>query len=243
FRKNRYQHDSGEKQILGQTGRYDGDDGVRIVIEHPATPLFVARKLYRFFVSDEPKPRDALLQPLADLFRKSNLQIAPVIERILCSNLFFSDHAYARKIKSPVELVMGMLRSLDATTNTQLVAGGLRTIGQGLFFPPNVKGWDGGRAWINSSTLLGRSNLIADILRNNVTRFDGKTLAEYLRTRDVRTTDNAIEYFSHCLFAISPDDATRDRLRQAADSDSSDDDRRMRSLLHAMMTLPLCQIG
>ncbi len=242
FRKNRYQHDSDLKTVLGQSGNFDGEDGVRIVLEQASAPLFIARKLYRFFVSDEPSPTDALLQPLADLLRESNFQVAPVVQRILSSNLFFSSNSFARKIKSPVELIIGMLRCLKATTNTQLVAKGLMSIGEGLFYPPNVKGWDGGRAWINSSTLLGRANLVADIMENEATRFDGKSLSESLRGQDIQTTEQAIEHFEHCLLAVRLDDATKAQLRDTAASHSGDDERRLRSLLHAVTSLPICQL-
>ncbi|TWU46642.1 DUF1800 domain-containing protein [Rubripirellula reticaptiva] len=242
FRKNRYQHDSEVKRVLGQNGNFDGEDGVRIVLEQPAAQRFVVRKLVRFFVSDEPSPTDAMIQPLADLFRENDLQVAPVIQRILTSNAFFSSIAIGRKIKSPVELIIGMLRSLNGTTNTPLVAEGLLNVGQGLFYPPNVKGWDGGRAWINSSTLLGRANLIADVLNDDATLFDGKSLSKYLRERDVRSLDQAINHFEHCLLAIPLDNATRSRLLETATSRSSDQDRQMRSLLHAITSLPICQL-
>ncbi len=243
FRRNRYQHDFEEKTVLGQRGSFDGEDGVRIVLEQPAVARFIARKLYRFFVSDEPNPTDAMLQPLADVFHHSDLQVAPVVQRILGSNAFFSSHCVGRKIKSPVELVIGMLRSLRATTNTQLVASGLMSIGQGLFYPPNVKGWDGGRAWINSSTLLGRANLVADILDNDATRFDGTTLSEYLRSQDVRSIDQAIDHFELCLLAVRLDDSTKAQLRETAASHSGDGEQRMRSLLHTMSSLPICQLA
>ncbi|MGB7325931.1 MAG: DUF1800 domain-containing protein [Rubripirellula sp.] len=243
FRKNRYQHDSEVKNVLGQSGDFDGEDGVRIVLKQPAAQRFVVRKLVRFFVSDELNPTDAVIQPLTDLFRDCDLQVAPVIQRILASNAFFSPLAIGRKIKSPVELVIGMLRSLNGTTNTQLLANGLLNIGQGLFYPPNVKGWDGGRAWINSSTLLGRANLVADVLDDNTTRFDSKSLAEYLREHGVRSPEQAIDYFEHCLLAIPLDGATRSQLRETAASHSGDDDRQMRSLLHAITSLPVCQLA
>lgn len=243
FRKNRYQHDADEKTILSESGKFDGEDGVRIVLEQPAAPLFIARKMVRFFVSDELTPSDAMLQPLADLLREQDWRIAPVVGRILASNLFYSSISVGRKIKSPVELVMGMLRSLKGTTNAQLVAKGLLNIGQGLFYPPNVKGWDGGRAWINSSTLLGRANLIADILESDATRFDGMTLSEYLRGQDVRTTDQAIDHFEHCLLSVRLDDATKAQLRETAASHQGDQERRMRSLLHALTSLPICQLA
>lgn len=243
FRENRYQHDSGSKTVLNQSGNFDGHDGVRIVLEQPATERFLAKKWYRFFISDAPEPTDSILQPLADAFRASDLQVAPALKMLLASNLFFSKHAMVRKIKSPVELVIGALRSLKATTNAQLVAKGLLDIGQGLFYPPNVKGWDGGRAWINSSTLLGRANLMADILANDATRFDGKSLSQYLEGQKVYTTDEAIEHFEHCLLAVRLDETTKVRLRDSADVHSGDVERRMRSLLHAMTSLPICQLG
>ncbi|QDS96534.1 hypothetical protein FF011L_53460 [Roseimaritima multifibrata] len=243
FRKNRYQHDSKEKSVLGQSGNFDGEDGVRIVLEQPAAPKFIARKLYRFFVCDEPRPTDAMLQPLADLLREHDFEVAPVIARILGSNIFYSTNSVGRKIKSPVELVIGTLRCLNATTNTQRVAKGLRNIGQGLFYPPNVKGWDGGRAWINSSTLLGRANLVADILDSNTTRFDGKSLSEYLHTQNVRTTDQAIEHFEVCLLAVRLDEATKAQLRKTTAAHTGDKERQMRSLLHAVTSLPVCQLA
>ena len=102
FRKNRYQHDMGVKDVLHQSGNFDGEDGVRIVLEQPSAERFLARKLYCFFVSDEPEPTEVTLQPLAEAFRKHELQVAPVLKMILGSNLFFSSYAVGRKIKSPV---------------------------------------------------------------------------------------------------------------------------------------------
>lgn len=243
FRKNRYQHDSGPKTVLNQTGDFDGEDGVRIVLEQPSVERFLARKLYRFFISDEPQPADESLQPLADTLRRNKLQIAPALKMLFSSNLFFSSLAISRKIKSPVELIVGALRCLNATTNTQMIAKGLLEIGQGLFYPPNVKGWDGGRAWINSSTLLGRANLIADVLSSDTTRFGGTTLTQYLDQLQVNTIDQAIEHFERLLLAIRLDATTRTKLRESAEAVASDKERQMRSLLHSITSLPICQLG
>ncbi len=243
FRKNRYQHDAEAKSILGQTGHFDGEDGVRIVIEQPQLEMFLAGKWYRFLISDEPQPTRELLKPLADAFRQHELQIAPVVKRILGSNLFFSCHSVGRKIKSPVEFVIGLLRCLLGTTNTQHVAQGLQQVGQGLFFPPNVKGWDGGRAWINSATVLGRANLVAEVLENDHTKFNNQGLSQYLASLDVRTTDAAIEYFEQCLLAVELSKATKVRLRETYDTPFQDREQSLRSLLHAIATMPECQLG
>ncbi len=251
FRKNRYQHDEGSKSFLGSNGAFDGEDGVRIVTEQPSLERFLARKWYRFFVCDEPEPSNELLEPIATAFRHNDLQIAPVLRLILGSNLFFSKHSIGRKIKSPVELVVGTLRCLRATTNTQLVAQGLMQIGQGLFYPPNVKGWDGGRTWINSSTLLGRSNLIADILENGATEFGEGSLSDYLESHGARTIDQAIDHFEHCLLPVRLTESARTQLQSSfktqasakSKSLSGDQENNLRALLHAFTSLPQCQLG
>jgi uncharacterized protein (DUF1800 family) len=171
------------------------------------------------------------------------MQIAPVLTQMLSSNLFFSDHARARKIKSPVELVIGALRGLEGTTNSESVAAGLRQIGQGLFYPPNVKGWDGGRAWINSSTLLGRANLFAEILASDDTRFAGKTLTEYLASQQVTGVRDAINHFETCLMAVALDPQTRRKLESQFASQPGDHEKTMRSLLHAITSLPEFQLA
>lgn len=243
FRKNRYQHDQGEKKFFGESGNFDGEDAVAIVLKQPSLEMFLARKWYRYFIADEPAPSDELLKPLARKFRENDLQIAPTLRMLLSSNLFFSSHAVGHKIKSPVELVIGALRVFDATANSELIASGLLDIGQGLFYPPNVKGWEGGRAWINSSTLLGRANLFSRILSDGSTRFGGKSLVDYMSAQGCDDTEMAIEHFEVCLLPVQLDDTTKNQLIATADSQRGDHEQTMQSLLHGFISLPQCQLG
>ncbi len=239
FRKNRYQHDTLQKQILGQADHFDGEQAVEVVLQQDDMPLFLCRKWFRYFVCDEPTPSDELLAPLATCFRENNFETGPVIQKILQSNLFFSKQfSVARRIKSPVELIIGALRALGGTANTELVAQGLLQIGQGLFYPPNVKGWDGGRAWINSSTLLGRSNLLRKILAHKNTRFGETTLKASLTKAGVQSIDEAIEHFEICLLAVSMTTSKRDELRESFSSESNPSDEKLQRLLHAVLSLP-----
>ncbi len=151
---NATEHDNGTKMVLGQTGAWNGRDIIRIVLEQPAAARFLARKLYRTFVSEADDPPDRLLEPLADRLRASDYDIGAAVRTILRSRLFFSAHAYRRRIKGPVEFVLGLLRGLDAETNPAATALVLDGLGQDLFAPPNVKGWDGGKTWINTRTLV-----------------------------------------------------------------------------------------
>src|SRR5262249_35526456 len=98
-------HDSGSKTVLGQTGNWNGGDIVRTLLEQPAAARFLVRKLYRQFISETDAPPDRLLEPLAEQLRKTDYDLSAVVRTMLRSQLFFSNHAYRKRIKSPVEYV------------------------------------------------------------------------------------------------------------------------------------------
>jgi uncharacterized protein (DUF1800 family) len=152
-------HDAADKKFLGQSGPWNGEDIVRIVLEQPAAALFVVRKLYRFLISENENPSDALLEPLAQTFRKSDYDIGLLVMTMLSSRLFFSEHAYRQRVKSPVEFVVGIVHSFEGTRpSPATMAPELEAMGQLLFAPPNVKGWSGGKAWLNTATILARNS-------------------------------------------------------------------------------------
>ena len=153
-------HDDEPKTLFGQTGNFDGDDAVRIVHKRPAAARFIVRKLFRQFVSEAESPSDALLEPLVDEFRRSDLDVGLIVRRILSSQLFFSDTAYRQRIKCPVEFALGAVLALGGNFPMQPLVSTMEGLGQDLFAPPNVKGWEGGKAWLNTATLLARDNMI-----------------------------------------------------------------------------------
>jgi Protein of unknown function (DUF1800) len=157
-------HDGGTKTVLGRTGPWDGGDVVRIVLEQPAAARFLVRKLYQHLVSETASPPDALLEPLCESFRRSDYDIAELVRTILASRLFYSPHAFRQRIKGPVEYVLGAVRAVyqpsgpDEALPQRVLVPRLAAMGQPLFTPPNVKGWPGGTAWLNTSTVLERDN-------------------------------------------------------------------------------------
>ncbi len=158
-------HDEGEKTIFGQRGRWAGGDVVRLALAQPACPRFIVRKLFRELVSDAAEPSDEFLQPLVDGFRQRNFDIAWLVERMLSSWVFYSDAAIRQRVKSPVEFVVETVRSLEGRVSPRDAAQVCGEMGQALFLPPSVKGWDGGKDWINSSTLLLRQNTALELTR------------------------------------------------------------------------------
>jgi hypothetical protein len=157
-------HDGETKTVLGQTGPWDGGDVVRIVLEQPSASRFLVRKLYRHLVSETATPPDALLEPLCEAFRRRDYDIAELVRTILASRLFYSPHAFRQRIKGPFEYVLGAVRAVhrasgpDEALPQQVLVPRLAAMGQTLFSPPNVKGWPGGTAWLNTSTVLERDN-------------------------------------------------------------------------------------
>ena len=158
FEFNRDFHDDGPKTIFGRGGNWGGEDVLRLCGDHPACARFLVGKLYAFLVSETPPPR-TLLAPLEDRFRRSEYDIADLVRAVLGSRLFFSAHAYRKRVKWPVEYAVGAVRAVapDRVPLGDLIDP-LAKMGQVLFAPPNVKGWRTGTDWLNSATLLARNN-------------------------------------------------------------------------------------
>ncbi|HUS91347.1 MAG TPA: DUF1800 family protein [Phycisphaerae bacterium] len=157
------EHDDGEKTVLGKTGKLNAEDVVSLAAGHPATARNVVRRLYRWFVSEADEPDDDLLAPLARSFAE-DFDVARLVGTMLRSNLFFSPAAIRRRIKRPVEFAVGIIRPLEARAPTTQLATDLAALGEALYDPPTIDGWQGGRHWINHATLIGRSNLAAALL-------------------------------------------------------------------------------
>ncbi len=150
-------HDGGNKTVLGSTGLLEGDDVLRTIVSQPRAAEFITRKLWVFFANDNPSPE--LVRALATVFRQQGRNFKPVLETIFRSREFYGNNVMRQQVKSPVQWLVGSVRLLDRELpRPQMSAQILRSLGQDLFAPPNVKGWDGGLAWITTNSLLSRYN-------------------------------------------------------------------------------------
>lgn len=243
FRFNRYQHDAGQKTLLGQTGAWTGDDVLRILLGQPAAGRFFVRKLFRYFVSETAEPPAGLLEPLATGLREHDYDMNWLVRTMLSSNLFYSRYAIRQRVKGPVEMAIGLLRSLEAPVNTYALHEDLQKLGQGVFFPPNVKGWDGATAWINSSTLVGRANLVWAIVSG-----DGRMKARFVpeKLAALAGTDQPAAKaarLAELLLACPLPDAVQVQLASIAAEYDGGERQRLARLIHAIATLPEYQLG
>ncbi|MBI3886212.1 MAG: DUF1800 domain-containing protein [Opitutae bacterium] len=165
FRFAARQHDRGPKTVFGRSGNYDGDDVLQLVFRQPAAATFLPREMARFYLADSPLPA-AHLDALGRLWARDGFGLRPLATRFFGSRLFFAPEFRGNFIKSPVQFYLGLLQDLDlgVAPLPRQVIGVLRQMGQMPFNPPNVRGWVGGRAWINSATLAARRQLVQGLL-------------------------------------------------------------------------------
>jgi uncharacterized protein (DUF1800 family) len=180
------QHDDGVKTVLGRTGPWTGDDIPKMLLDQPACAELICRKLVRHFVSETHALPDRLIAPLARAFRESGYQVVVPIRMILTSNLFYDPSTRHRRVKSPVEFAVGTIRALeivDPTVQTSELGRACERMGQSLYAPPSVAGWDGGPAWINSTTMLARANLALGLLSDQNSALGGRLNPRTLAAR------------------------------------------------------------
>lgn len=169
YRWRPFAHDTGSKTVLGKSGNLDGDDVLDILLARPETSERIVGKLWLEFIS--PEPDRAEVARLARVLRDSGYELRPVLKALLLSHAFWAAENRGALVKSPVDLVVGTLRSLDVQTPDPLpFIFVLHQLGQDLFAPPNVKGWPGGESWINSNTLLGRNQFVERLMRAEASR-------------------------------------------------------------------------
>jgi uncharacterized protein (DUF1800 family) len=240
------QHDDGVKKVLGHTGKWTGDDIPGILLGQPACAEWICRKLFRQFVSDSHSPTEALLAPLAQVFRESGYQIKVPVARILRSRLFFDAAMRRRRVKSPVEYAVGTIRSLEVvnpTVEAQALAEICVAMGESLYAPPSVAGWEGGPAWVSSTAMLARANLSLRLLSEDDEALGRRCNPRALAARHGANRPDAAARFLIDLLVPGPlDPKVRDPIVKAATSNAANPDAAVRDAGRRILTLPEYQL-
>ena len=170
---NKRRWDGGEKTIFGKKGRYDGDDVVDLIFGQAAAATYLPSRLWEYFVAENP-PKEGV-EALGKSFRAADFQLAPLLREIFLSKAFYAESVMHNQIKSPIQYLVQMLKELELKDLPQAyVLSAQQQLGQVLFMPPNVAGWDWGKAWINTNTLLSRYNVAGFITKGSQ---EGTTVA------------------------------------------------------------------
>ncbi len=264
FRVDKNNHDRSNKTIFGARGHFNGDHVISLLLLHPQSSRYIARKLWEFFVA--PNPDSSLIDSLAIVVRESKFNIRNVLRTIFLSDAFYDDRVRFAKVKSPVELVVGAVRMLDIdNANPRGLYLACKEMGQDLFQPPNVKGWDGERTWITSTTLLARYNfgdrLLHDSVKPNSRRRYGGSkdrapvvFAEYdpastLRAYGLANSTSVVRHYVNRLLQrdLPPDrfEILLSALREGEtpfDVESPDAAERIRALIFLISSMPEFQL-
>ncbi len=243
---NANQHDNGAKTFQGQTGDFGADDILGILVRNPATARFITTKLFTWFVYDSPDP--STIDRLSNTFTSTNFDIRSVLRDIFSGPEFLSDQAFHGVIKQPVDFVSGSLKSLNVQNVGPDVTQVLRRMGQDLLNPPDVSGWKGGSAWINSTTLFERFNwadrlsMGRDSTKPYFTDIPGQIAAQ-----NIGSPDALVDYY---LGLFVDGDATPearqaliDYLGALSPGDAAAIDLKGRGVVHLTMSVPTYQLG
>ena len=169
FMLRRLQHDYGFKTFFGKIGRFDGDDIIDIILEQKQCALFISEKIYRYFVN--PVPNKAHIEAMAEVFYK-DYNIETLMRFVFMSDWFYTNENIGAKIKSPVEFLVGLAKTVPVKFERQRDLIFIQNLlGQNLLNPPNVAGWKGDKSWIDANTIMARLKLPSLLLNNAMISF------------------------------------------------------------------------
>ena len=193
FRLDPRQQDQREKTLFGATGRFSGDDVIDLAYRQPAAATFLPREMARFYLSDAALPPEHLAA-LGETWRSNGFELRALVRQFFGSRLFYAPEFRGNFIKSPVHFYLALIQDLglDVAPIPRLTIAPLRQMGQALFYPPNVRGWVGGRQWINSSTLSARRQFVESLFAP----IDERSLNADEQIEIVAARSNGIDHFT-----------------------------------------------
>jgi uncharacterized protein (DUF1800 family) len=202
-------HDRGDKTVLNHRGPLTADDFLKLLLEQPATARRLAWRICNTFMG-EGVVDDSAISQLADGLSAHKLDVGWAVKTVLHSQLFFSEQNLRARVLGPVEYIVGALRSLELCeppASTLLLAEWSARMGQDLFYPPNVGGWNEGRAWLASRTIVARANFASALVEGRLWHPMRVPNVEELPTRHDKADDlrQNVSWFSRLLWGdVSP---------------------------------------
>lgn len=241
-------HDYEEKTFLGQRGRFNGADVVDVIVRQPACARFICTRLYRFFAADQvTEAGQKAIEAMMEAFTSSGYQIRPALRALFLSDHFKHETRFAR-VKSPAELVVGVLRLAGDFRWPRLeileVANRLSYMGQTLLNPPTVEGWHEGEEWIDSGALVERVNFAAQYL-GDPSKPGIRDIIDRLARRDggVLGPEALVEACLEMMGPLEVAPSTRQAIVQAAAAEGPVDLRRRSPEDEARVARVLALIG
>ncbi|HEV7300276.1 MAG TPA: DUF1800 domain-containing protein [Tepidisphaeraceae bacterium] len=247
FRK--YDHDFDDKVFFGRKGKWDGSDVIEIILSRKRCANYIAAKVWAYFVA-EPVD-DQLAAALGDVLYDARYDVRPLLRTIFTSKGFYDPKVIGSQIKSPVQLVVGTIRQLGLEMpSVGQLRGALEQMGQVPLMPPNVKGWPGGRLWVNTSTLFVRYNTAVWLAGGEIPVAPGRRLMDRAMRRrgqsnfkpdGGRDADAVVDAWVTTLIGRPIGDSQRKLLREAL-GDRPDREENVRRMVQLIVSMPEYQL-
>lgn len=226
--------DTGTKRLFGKDGTFDGDAVVGLCLDQPAAAPFLANKLLRYFVT--PRPPKPLTEKLASSLRQHRWRIGPALRDLFLSRDFYASEYRGQLIKGPVEWWAGTCRMLAVRPNYLAAATALDSMGQTLFEPPTVAGWEGGRAWMSASAMLARARFAAGLV-------DGREFGEWMPPAGAGNAEAFVSELTSRLLANPLAASVKETMVREVESAGGDPRVRARAAAFLTLTLPEYQVA
>ena len=266
FQLNANQHDNGTKTIYGQQSNFSGQDVITIISGRPATARYLTWKLFNFFVYPvtNSSADKATIDKFSKVYINNNHSIKELVRAIFVSDEFFSERAFFSLVKQPVELVVGAVRMLGASYSpgtpnnrggSSVPPNSARNMGQDIFAPPDVAGFDSNLGWVNTASMLERFNYTNIFATNRNTTNPGVSVSnDKLKSYTKGNSKKTVKKFFSVLGPLNPGTSTRKMLQtyletgdngQPVDftNDDATIDKKIRGLVHQIMCLPEFQLN
>lgn len=237
-------HDNAEKTIFGKKGNFGGDELVDLILQQPSTSRYISAKLFRFFAHEDPS--DETIEKMAAVLRDANYELQPMLRNLFQSEEFYGEKSMGNHIKSPVELMIGAIRTLKLTkVDYNSIDSATTNLGQRLLEPPNVAGWEGGRAWVDASSLLQRYNLVSKLIAS-------ADLTAWIETSEIADPAAAVDYLARAVLCVTLSEPKRQELikhlGQLPPKDQwagkrGEINARLRAVVTALVSLPEYQLA
>jgi len=255
FRFREPMHDNNKKTFMGKSGNLDGEDIINRILKNPEAAPYICKKLWSFFAYENPPKR--VINELARILVQNQFEWKPVLRAMFTSEDFYSELALRTQIKSPVQWLVSSCRYLDTPMPDPEVAAAIcELLGQRLFAPPSVKGWDGGFTWITTASLIERYNLAGVLIKGSGRKSQNRLprgliyenradLGKILPQESITSNDEAVKNLLWRLFHGPLSDKDIATLRQHFNrlpnyTEWTGDD--VRNLIHLLMSTPLYQL-
>jgi len=260
-------HDNGVKTFLGRTGNLNGDDVLAQIVAQPQAARFITAKVWNYFAGQP--PADGLNDALAAVFRENGNNFKPFLRVMFRSEEFYSPAIIRNEVKSPVQWLVGSVRMLECDLPpTPICEAVLRSLGQDLFAPPNVKGWDGGITWITTNTLLARYNEAATLIQGTFPplapsdfarkpggqggaiaerraqrlRIGGVNVDKIVPPEELADKDQLVKSLENRLLQTTLRDEQQEALRDFLDTKTKLDDADVQTVIRLVMATPQYQV-